>query len=604
MHNTRKITDDSVFLGVNDRRLALFENVFPIERGVSYNSYLLKDEKTVLLDTVDKNVSEQFLENLEYELNGRKLDYLIINHMEPDHAATIQNITEKYPEVKIICNAKAKQMMKQFFEFDVESKTEIIKEGDTLNTGKHTLTFFAAPMVHWPEAMVTYDITDKILYSADAFGTFGALNGNLFADEVDFENDWLSDARRYYTNIVGKYGNQVQALLKKASSVEIKMICPLHGPVWKNKIDWFIEKYQKWSKYESEEETVLIIYGSVYGHTENVAEIIASKLSDKGIKNIKMYDVSKTHFSVIISEAFRCSHIIVASTTYNAGIFPNMHNVLNDLKAIGLKNRKVAIIENGTWAPTAGSLISKIFSEMTNMEIIAPVLTIKSAFKKEEEEQLNKLVEAVYETMGQRTSDNNPLSKIGYGLYVLTAKDGEKDNGCIVNTVNQIDDKTITVSVNNDNLTREMIEKTQRFNVSILTEEAPFSLFKHFGYQSGKNCNKFENFRNAEREENGILSLNKYTNAVLCAKVISSTKFNSHTLFVASVEKAKNISDVPTVSYDYYLNRIKPVVRPDKKIKGFICRICGYIYEGEELPKDFICPLCKHGAEDFEPIKN
>ncbi len=604
MHNTKKITEDLFFLGVNDRRLELFENVFPISRGVSYNSYLLKDEKTVLLDTVDKSALEQFLENLEFELDGRKLDYLIITHMEPDHAATIQNVAEKYSEVKIVCNAKAKQMMKQFFDFDVENRTEIIKEGDTLVTGKHTLTFIMAPMVHWPEAMVTYDLTDKTLFSADAFGTFGALNGNLFADEVDFENDWLDDARRYYTNIVGKYGNQVQALLKKAATVEIKMICPLHGPVWRNKTDWFIEKYQKWSTYESEEETVLIIYGSVYGHTENVAEMVASELADKGIKNIKMYDVSKTHFSVIVAEAFRCSHIVIASTTYNAGIFCNMHNVLSDLKAIGLKNRKVAIIENGTWAPTAGSLVTKILSDMVNMEVIAPVLTIKSSFKNEQEADLNAFVEAIYSTIGQRKIRNNPMSKIGYGLYVLTAKDGEKDNGCIINTVNQIDENTIAISVNNENLTCEMVEKTKEFNISVLTEETPFTVFKNFGYQSGRTCDKFENFCYVQREDNGIYSLKKYTNAIIIGKVISSTKYGNHTLFIAQVENSKVISDVLSVTYEYYLSKIKPVVRPERNVKGFICKICGYIYEGSELPKDFICPICKHGAEDFEPIKN
>ena len=605
MHNTKKITEDLSYLGVSDRRLALFENVFPIERGVSYNSYLLKDEKTVLLDTVDESVASEFIENLEYELGDKNLDYLIVNHMEPDHAGTIKDIVLRYPDVKIVCNAKTKNMMKQFFSFDVEKSTMIIKEGDVLETGKHKLTFIMAPMVHWPEAMVTYDITDEILFSADAFGTFGALNGNIFADEVDFENDWLDDARRYYTNIVGKYGTQVQALLKKASTVEIKMICPLHGPIWRNKIGWFVEKYQKWSTYEPDEETVLVFYGSIYGHTENVVEILASKLADKGVKNIKMYDVSKTHFSTIVSEAFRCSHIVVASATYNAGIFCNMETALLELKAHSLKNRKVAIIDNGTWAATAGSLIRKMFEDMSDIEIIEPMISVKSSLKQEQMEMLDKLVDAIYSSMSVRKVSNNPMSKIGYGLYLLSVNNDSKDNACIINTVNQISSNPniIAISVNKKSLTCEMVDKSEKFNLSVLTEEAPFTLFENFGYQTGHECEKFENVTYTERTQNGILALKKYSNATISAKVISKMDFQSHILFIAEVEDSKVISDVPSVTYTYYLNKIKPVIRPEKNKIGFICKICGYIYEGKELPKDFICPLCKHGVEDFEPLK-
>jgi len=605
MHNTKKITDDLVFIGANDRRLTLFENVFPIDRGVSYNSYLLKDEKTVLLDTIDKHVAEQFLENLEYELDGRKLDYLIVNHMEPDHAATIQRVKEKYPEVTIVCNQKTKNMIKQFFDFDIDNSSLIVKEGDTLNTGKHTLTFVMAPMVHWPEVMVTYDLTDNILFSADAFGTFGALNGNIFADEVDFENDWLDDARRYYTNIVGKYGTQVQALLKKASTLDIKMICPLHGPIWRNKIGWFVEKYQKWSTCEAEEETVLIIYASVYGHTENIAEMVATKLADKGIKNIKMYDVSKTHFSVLVAEAFRCSHIIIASTTYNAGIFCNMETVLTDLKAHNLLNRKIAVIENGSWAPTAGSLILKIIDDMKGIEILEPVFTVKSTLKKDQLDSLNSLVDTVANSIVVKPKDNNTMFKISYGLYTLFAKDGNKDNACIINTVNQITDnpKRISIAVNKNNLTCEIIEKTGEFNISVLTEETSFNLFKQFGFQTGRNCDKFENCSYVKRSKNGIYALSKYSNATISAKVISQTDYGTHILFIADVTDSEIISDVPSVTYTYYLERIKPVVRPEKDKVGYVCKICGYVYEGSELPKDFICPLCKHGIEDFEKLK-
>ncbi len=399
MHCTRKITDDLIWIGVNDRRLALFENVFPIPNGVSYNSYLLKDEKTVLFDTVDKCASTQFLENLNHELNGRTLDYLIINHMEPDHCGTISDVVSKYPEIKIVCNAKAKEMLTQFFDFNTELNTIIVKEKDTLNTGKHELTFLMAPMVHWPEVMTTYDIKDKILFSADAFGTFGVLNGNIFADEINFFEEWLFEARRYYSNIVGKYGISVQTLLKKASALEINMICPLHGPIWRENLDLILDKYNKWSTYTPEENSVLIVYGSIYGHTENAAEILASKLADKGIKNIKMYDSSKTHFSTILSEAFRCSHFVIASASYNAGIFSPLDRVVQEFKLHNLQNRKIAIIENGSWALCACDLIRKTISEMKNMEILEPILSVKSSLKKNQENELNLMCETIYNSI-------------------------------------------------------------------------------------------------------------------------------------------------------------------------------------------------------------
>ena len=355
MHCVKQITNDMYWVGASDRRLALFENVYPIPRGVSYNSYVLLDEKTVLLDTVDRSVSDLFLENLAHVLGGRKLDYIVVNHMEPDHCATLQEVARLYPEAKIVVNVKTVQMIKQFFTFDIDSRAHIVGEMDTLCTGRHTLAFVMAPMVHWPEAMVTYDTTDKVLYSADAFGTFGAINGNIFADEVNFETEYLEDARRYYTNIVGKYGTQVQALLRKAATIEIRMICPLHGPVWRKNIDWFVDKYVKWGTYTPEENAVMVAYASVYGNTENTANIIASKLADAGVRNVKVYDVSATHSSVIVAEAFRVSHIVFASTTYNAGIFVNMENLLNDIVAHNLQNRTIALVENGTWRrPPAG----------------------------------------------------------------------------------------------------------------------------------------------------------------------------------------------------------------------------------------------------------
>lgn len=395
MHCVKKVTDDLYWIGGSDRRLALFENVYPISRGVSYNSYVLLDEKTVLLDTVDASISGLFFENLEYVLNGRTLDYLIVNHMEPDHCAVIGDVVRRYPDVKLVCNAKTVPMLKQFFNFPVEDRTVIVKEMDTLCTGKHTFAFVMAPMVHWPETMVSYDTVDKILFSADGFGTFGAINGNLFADEVNFERDWLDDARRYFINIVGKYGVQVQNLLKKAATLEIKMICPLHGPVWRENLGWFIEKYDTWSSYKPEDQAVMIAYASIYGNTENAAEILASKLADKGVKNIAMYDVSVTDPSVIVSESFRCSHLVFAAPSYNGGIFTKMETVLSELKAHSLQNRTVAIMENGTWAPVAGRQMREIFAGMKNIELLEEGVTIRSAVKEAQEASLEALAEKI-----------------------------------------------------------------------------------------------------------------------------------------------------------------------------------------------------------------
>lgn len=395
MHNIRKITDDLYYVGASDRRLALFENVYPIPRGVSYNSYVLLDEKTVLLDTADSAVGQQFFENVAATLAGRTLDYLVVNHMEPDHCALIEDLVLRYPEVKIVTNAKAATMIRQFFTFDLDSRLQTVKEGDTLCTGRHTLTFVMAPMVHWPEAMVTYDTTDKVLFSADAFGTFGALNGNIYADEVDFDRDWLDDARRYLVNIVGKYGMQVQAVLKKAATLDIQMICPLHGPIWRQDLGYFIGKYDLWSRYEAEERGVMIAYGSIYGHTAAAAERLASLLAERGVKKIAMYDVSHTDVSYLVSESFRYSHIVLASSTYNNGIFTPMENLLLDLKAHNLQNRTVAIIENGTWAPVSGKLMRAIIDEMKNMTVIEQTMTLKSAMKEDQSETLSAMAEAI-----------------------------------------------------------------------------------------------------------------------------------------------------------------------------------------------------------------
>lgn len=393
MYCVKKITEDMYWIGASDRRLELFENVYPIPKGVSYNSYVILDEKTVLLDTVDHSVCSQFLENLEHVLDGRTLDYIIVNHMEPDHCASLAEVVIRYPEVKFVGNAKTFTMMKQFFDFDVDNRAVVIKEGDTISTGKHTLAFAMIPMVHWPEAMVTYDAYDKVLYSADAFGTFGALNGNIFADELNFEAEWLEEARRYLTNIVGKYGAQVQSALKKAAALDIEMICPLHGPVWRENLGWFIDKYQKWSTYTPEDHAVLIVYASIYGNTESAVNVLAGKISDAGEKNIAMYDVSKTDPSYILAEAFRCDRIVFACPTYNAGLFPKMETLLSELKAHNFQNRKVAVIENGTWAISAGKQMKEILSSMKNMESYDNTLTVKSSLKRDQMEELDGIVE-------------------------------------------------------------------------------------------------------------------------------------------------------------------------------------------------------------------
>lgn len=379
MHSTRKVKDDLIYVGGSDRRLSRFENLFPIPKGVSYNSYVLLDEKTVLFDTADESISRQYIENVVHALNGRPLDYMVVQHMEPDHCAMIDDMLRRYPEAKMVCSAKAVGMYAQFYGTDVAARALIVKEGDKLSTGEHTLHFVMAPMVHWPEVMVTYDEKDKILFSADAFGSFGALAGNIFDDEITFDTTWMNDARRYYTNIVGKYGVQVQALLKKAASLDIEMICPLHGPIWRKDLGLLLEKYQKWSTYEPEDKTVMIAYATMYGNTENAANVLAGMLADKGVKNIAMYDVSETDVSELVAESFRCSHLVLAAPTYNSGIQPKMEAYLSDIKALNLQNRTVAVIDNGTWAATAGKQMIGMLEGMKNMTILENTISIKSA---------------------------------------------------------------------------------------------------------------------------------------------------------------------------------------------------------------------------------
>ncbi|MBQ6798817.1 MAG: flavin reductase [Oscillospiraceae bacterium] len=612
MHCVRNVTKDLVWVGADDRRLAMFEGVYGVRDGVSYNSYLLLDEKTVLFDTVDRAVCDNYFENVEAVLNGRKLDYLIVQHMEPDHAACIQDLILRYPEVKVICSAMTKTMLGQFFTFDTNGRVLTMQEGDTLETGRHTFTFVMAPMVHWPEVMLTYDLTDKILFSADAFGTFGALNGHLFSDEVDFMRDYLDEARRYYTNIVGKYGDQVQAVLKKAAGLEINLVCPLHGFVWRKHFGDILEKYLRWSSYTPEEEGVVIAYASVYGNTENAANLLACRLAEQGVK-VKMFDVSVIPSSYILSDAFKYSHLVFCSTTYNAGIFISMEELLHDIANHGLRNRKVAFLENGSWAPTSGQLMADIILPLKGMQRIGETITVVSSVKPDKMAEIEKLaskiardilpeVKPVDDTVA--VVENNAFFDLSYGLFVVTARDGDRDAGCIINTAAQLTDnpKRMTITVNKANHTHDVILKNGVFNISVLTEDAPFSVFQRFGFRSGRDTDKFEGWGEESRSVNGVRYLAAYTNAFFSCRVIEARDCGTHTLFIADVTEARVLDTTPSVTYAYYFAHIKPKPAAIAEKTGYVCKICGFVYEGEELPEDYICPLCKHGAADFEKL--
>lgn len=622
MHCTKRITDDMTWVGADDRRLALFEGVYGVPDGVSYNSYLILDEKTILFDTVDKAVAHNFFDNVAYVLGGRKLDYLVISHMEPDHAATIEDIALRYPDAKIVCNAKIRDMLSRFFPTDLSDRIHLVKEGDTLSTGRHSFTFVMAPMVHWPEVMMTYDTTDKILFSADAFGSFGALNGRIFSDECDFMGEYLDEARRYYTNIVGKYGPQVQAVLRKAAGLEINYVCPLHSFVWRRGFGDFLEKYGQWSSYTPEVKGVMIAYASVYGHTENTANILAAKLSDRGVK-VKMYDTSVTPSSYILSDAFKYSHLVFAATTYNAGVFVTMEQLLHELVSHNLQNRKVALIENGSWAPTSGGLMKGMLSELKGTEFIGDTLTIKSSLTEEQLSDIDVLADAIAADVlppkpapvevkvAQETGmdgifevDNAAFNKFSYGCEILTTRVDGKDYGCVINTAGQItssDPKKITISCIKANHTCDMVAQAGIFNLSILSEDVTYDMFKHFGFQSGRDVDKFADWPDELRTQNGVRYIGQHVNAVLSARVIDSRDCGTQMLYIAEVVEAHVLSNAPSCTYSYYHAHIKPKKQPaPPAVEGWICKVCGYFYEGAELPADFVCPLCKHGPEDFE----
>ena len=619
MHCTRRVQNDLIWVGADDRRLACFEGVYGVPDGVSYNSYLLLDEKTVLFDTVDKAVYSVFLENLAFALGGRRLDYLVVHHMEPDHAATLELVAERYPEATIVCNAKIQTMLRQFFPMDLSERLLVVKEGDSLKTGRHELRFVMAPMVHWPEVMMSYDLTDKILFTADAFGSFGALNGRLFADETDFFTEHVDEARRYYTNIVGKYGPQVQAVLKKAAALEISLVCPLHGFVWRSHFGDFLEKYLLWSSYEPEEKSVLIAYASVYGHTENAANILAVKLNERGVR-VRMHDCSVTPASYILSDAFRCSHLVFAATTYNAGVFVTMENLLHDIAAHNLQNRKIALIENGSWAPTSGKAMQDILGGLKNIEWIGDKLTLKSALTGDQLNALDTLADEIAadirpaaaaeeELPAAETAlhvDKDVFRCFSYGVELLTTRVDGRDYGCIINTAGQVaagEPKKITISCIKQNHSCDMVMKAGRFNLSILTEDAPYSLFKQFGFQSGRDVDKFADVDYDDRLGNGIRVLPRYTNAQLACEVVESYDLGTQMLFIANVVEARLVSDGKSCTYDYYHAHIKPKKNPAPEQKeGWVCKVCGHFHEGAELPDDYVCPLCKHGKEDFEHI--
>ncbi|MBQ8884505.1 MAG: flavin reductase [Oscillospiraceae bacterium] len=594
------ITNDIRYLGVNDHEIDLFEGQYRVPNGVAYNSYAIIDEKIAIMDTVDAKFTHQWLDNIQTALNGRKPDYLVVLHMEPDHSANILNFTKSYPDAKIVSSQKAFVMMKNFFGDDFADKQVVVGENSTLSLGKHTLTFVTAPMVHWPEVIVAYDDVDKVLFSADGFGKFGAL---------DVEEDWACEARRYYIGIVGKYGTQVQALLKKASALDIEIICPLHGPVLKENLGYYLNLYNIWSSYQPENEGIMIAYTSVYGNTKKAVIQLADMLKSKGCPKVVVTDLARCDMSEAVEDAFRYSKIVLATTTYNAEIFPFMREFINHLTERNFQNRTVAFIENGSWAPLAGKVMKDMLSKSKNLKFTENNVKILSALNEESSAQLKALSDELcqeYLAMQDSTADKNDLTalfNIGYGLYVVTSNDGKKDNGLIVNTVTQVTNtpNRIAVTINKENYSHHVIKQTGKMNINCLSVDAPFAVFEKFGFKSGRNTDKFEGCEPL-RSDNGLVFLPKHINSFMSLKVVQYVDLDTHGMFICEVTEARVITNSETMTYTYYLNNVKPKPETEGK-KGFVCTICGYIYEGDVLPDDFICPLCKHGASDFEEIK-
>ena len=593
------ITDSIKYVGVNDHLVDLFEGQYTVPNGMSYNSYVILDEKIAVMDTVDIKFTHEWLDNLGGVLDGRKPDYLIVQHMEPDHSANIQNFLTVYPGTTVVASAKAFAMIESFFGATLEDQKLVVGEGDTLSLGKHQLTFVTAPMVHWPEVIVTYDSTDKVLFSADGFGKFGAL---------DVEEDWDDEARRYYIGIVGKYGAQVQNLLKKAAGLDIAMICPLHGPVLKEDLGHYLNLYHLWSSYTPESEGIVIAYTSVYGHTKRAVEQLAEKLTRKGCPKVLVYDLARCDMAEAVSSAFQYNKLVLATTTYNADIFPFMKQFIDHLTERNFQNRTIGLMENGSWAPLAAKIMKQKLENCKKINWLNTTVKIKSAVNAQNQEELDAMAEELCREYIARSSesadksDMTALFRIGYGLYVVTSNDGKKDNGLIVNTVTQVSDNPnlVAVNINKTNYSHHVIKQTGKMNVNCLSIDAPFSVFENFGFQSGRTADKFAGW-DTVRSDNGLVILPKYINAAFSLKVEQYVDLGTHGMFICSVTEARVMSDRDTMTYTYYLNNVKPKPQTEGK-KGFVCKVCGYIYEGEELPEDFICPLCKHGAVDFEPI--
>ena len=594
-----KITDTIKYVGVNDHKVDLFEGQYPVANGMAYNSYVILDEKIAVMDTVDANFTHEWLDNLEQVLDGRKPDYLIVQHMEPDHAANVANFLKVYPDTTVVANVKTFQMIYNFFGLTLEGQKLEVTNGGTLSLGNHQLTFVFAPMVHWPEVMVTYDSTDKVLFSADGFGKFGAL---------DVEEDWDDEARRYFIGIVGKYGTQVQSLLKVAATLDIRIICPLHGPVLSEDLGHYIGLYDTWSSYTPEEEGIVIAYTSVYGHTKKAVDLLADKLRSKGCPKVVVYDLARDDMSLALSDAFRYSKLILATTTYNASIYPFMHDYISRLVEHNFQNRTVGLIENGSWAPLAAKVMREMMAKCKKINWLDTTVKILSAINQDNQDQLEAMADELckeYIAQNDTLANKNDLTalfRIGYGLYVVTSNDGKKDNGLIVNTVIQLTDtpNRVAVNINKANYSHHVIKQTGMLNVNCLSTEAPFSVFQQFGFQTGRSVDKFAG-QTVHRSDNGQVFLDKYINAFMSLKVEDYVDLGTHGMFICSVTEARVMSNQETMTYTYYQNNVKPKPETEGK-KGFVCKVCGYIYEGDELPADYICPLCKHGAADFEPI--
>ena len=595
-----QITKDIFYVGVNDHQVDLFEGQYVVPNGMSYNSYVIMDDLIAVMDTVDANFTHEWLDNIQNTLGGRKPNFLIVQHMEPDHSANIVNFLKVYPDTIVVSSAKAFTMMKNFFGKDFTENGMTVGEGDTLCLGRHTLTFVTAPMVHWPEVIVTYDSADKVLFSADGFGKFGAL---------DVEEDWACEARRYYIGIVGKYGAQVQALLKKAAGLDIQTICPLHGPVLTENLGYYLNLYNTWSSYQPEEEGIVIAYTSVYGNTKRAVLKLADLLKANGCPKVVVNDLARCDMAEAVEDAFRYSKLVLATTTYNAEIFPFMREFINHLTERNFSNRTVAFIENGTWAPQATKVMKGMLEKSKNLTYTENTVKIMSALDQDSTAQLNALADELcreYLAMQDETankSDMTALFKIGYGLYVVTCNDGKKDNGLIVNTVTQVTNtpNRIAVTINKENYSHHVIKQTGKMNINCLTVDAPFKVFEAFGFRSGRNVDKFADCTPL-RSDNGLVFLPRYINAFMSLTVDQYVDLDTHGMFICSVTEARVISDAETMTYAYYHANVKPKPETEGK-KGYVCKICGYVYEGDTLPEDFICPLCKHGAADFEEIK-